>query len=429
MYLSRSLAFLFLLLHSVISLNAESVLRTWKDSKGKQYQASILGVNSQKVTLRDSRGVFFQLSRAQLSAEDQKYVSLWVKESRSQGKAQGNPFPSTAGVTGKKPKPQTRPKPVFTKKSSIVASPPQKRNKAYDLPWPKQVTLDINFPIEIGDADNVKKRWVYNSPNFEFISNVQLGHDVIRNFAWMFEATYVYCSQLPFNLERTQLQGQRKMRTYLFSTYSEYLRQGGIPGSAGLYSTGSDVILIPLQSLGVRKVGSKWRTSKAKGNQTLTHEITHQLFRGPANSAPWFIEGSAEYVSTIPFEGTRFLISHHQKAVRDYVMGRGRKGQGGWALGKSVKYPNLKYFMTTSYGGFQAIPAAYPYALMFFHYWAHMDGAGDGARLRSYVQALQEGQLEPEARKILLDGRTWEQLEKEFQLKWGRLSMRIEYVR
>ncbi len=404
---------------SILVVAQGTDLRVWKDNKGKEHMGSILGANSKMVTIRSDKGFFFKLALQDLSEQDKKYVAQWrVKRQKAQ----------TSSLQ-KAPQIQPRALPNKYRSQSQVVQLSKKLEPAYSSAWPAQVSINTGFQVDRKEYDRKNSRYVYQSPNFEFISDEPLSNEIVRSFAWMFEGTHAYCSKLPFNLERTQLQGQRKMRTYLFGEYADYLRQGGLPRTAGTYHTANDRILIPLQSLGVRKVGSKWVASKVGSSKTLIHEITHQLMRGPVNTAPWFIEGVAEYISTIPFEGNRFLTSHHQKAIRDYLIGNGRENQGGWRIGNRTPFPNLEYFMSINYLEFQYLPRAYPFAAMFFYYWAHMDGAGNGERLRAYVQALQNGALEVEARELLIDGRKWKEIEKEMKLKWGRLSLAIEFIK
>ena len=59
--------------------------------------------------------------------------------------------------------------------------------------------------------------------------------------------------------------------------------------------------MVPLESLGVRTLGSGYTLDRGKSNNTLPHELIHQLTPPPYfrhGSVGWFIEGIAEYGGT-----------------------------------------------------------------------------------------------------------------------------------
>ena len=49
-----------------------------------------------------------------------------------------------------------------------------------------------------------------------------------------------------------------------------------------------------------------------------------------------------------------------------------------------------------------------------------MYGEGDGKRIKAFLKVLREGKEGEKALDVLLDGRTFEQLEKDIVKAWGR---------
>ena len=51
----------------------------------------------------------------------------------------------------------------------------------------------------------------------------------------------------------------------------------------------------------------------------------------------------------------------------------------------------------------------------------------DAQRIKNYMKAIQSGTSEKEAQKLLLDGRTYEELAKEIEQKWRKAGVKIRF--
>ena len=313
--------------------------RTWTDASGRTFEGTLIRKQGNQVFLNISgRQRSFTLS--QLSVADQSFLK-----------------------SGATPSPTSR---------STQRQDPATRA----LPRSGQIQADTSIKIERLRVEPENKRWVYGSPNFEFICDEDLGFQAVKDFAWMFESVWQFCATMPFDIPRLRAQQKVRMKTYLIEEYANYVRLGGLPNSAGVYIPSQDVILIPFQSLDMNKgAGQK------DANNTLRHEVTHQLMTGQSQQAGWFIEGAAEYVATVPYDRTRLLTGRHMGSVASYVSEYGWNGRRGHNLGKNITLGRLESFMQPNYAAFQAQENAYPYALMLFTYFAKFDGQKDGARL------------------------------------------------
>ena len=52
---------------------------------------------------------------------------------------------------------------------------------------------------------------------------------------------------------------------------------------------------------------------------------------------------------------------------------------------------------------------------------------GDARRIKNYMKAIQSGTSEKEAQKLLLDGRSYEELAKEIEQKWRKAGVKIRF--
>ncbi|WP_411847342.1 hypothetical protein AAFN60_08250 [Roseibacillus persicicus] len=359
--------------------------RVWTDSLGRKFEGTLIRKDGDSVVL-DIGGRQRTLAFSQLSPADQAYL----KGGRSR------------------------------RSSAKESVPSVQASKA-------QIQANTGIQVVRLSADTVNKRWSYGSPNFEFICDDDLGLPVVREFAWMFESVWQFAARKPFDLPRLRAQQKVRMKTYLIKSYADYVKMGGPPKSGGVFISSRDIILIPYQSLGITNHGGRYRVDSKVGNYTLRHEVAHQLMLGQSQQAGWFIEGSAEYIATVPYQQTRMLVSHHQKSVIDYLTAYGWNGQGGRNLGRNLKLARLESLMNPDYATFQKQPNAYASALLLYYYFMKFDGKRDGAALAAYVGELQYGRPEFVAREKLLAGRSYAELEKQMAAAWNQVGIRLTF--
>ncbi|NJM36554.1 MAG: hypothetical protein HC845_01025 [Akkermansiaceae bacterium] len=278
--------------------------------------------------------------------------------------------------------------------------------------------------------DAEKKRFVYESANYRYICDVRLSKSVVKGFAVMFEATYLFCRTLPLGMNGGKLDGG-KYQIILFEKFDDYVKAGGPPGSAGVFMGRDGVVMVPLTSLGVKPVGSGYMLDRDQSNKTLPHELTHQVTPDvyfDKGAMGWFTEGLAEYVALSPYRAGSYNIRGNQNDIIDYVIAYGDKGRGR-ALGKEIYLSGLKSFMLQDYSDFTASGIAnknYGCSVLITNYLFHMDGDGDGKRIKAYLKALHEGKDAEKSLEILLDGRTFEKLQEDLSKAWR--SKGIEFT-
>lgn len=367
--------------------------RSWTNLEGRKILASLVEVAGDKAVLQMG-GKNFEVPLASLSPDDRNYIAEWKK----------GDMPDLAADAGVKPN--------------------------WDGPWPGTVSVSVDQPIEVVREDADAGEYVYASPHYEFICDVKLNTSLVKRFSLLFEATNQVCRELPLGMVKPFRKERHKI--HLFETREAYIAKGGPPDSAGVYISrgGEGDILVPLTSLGVKKVGSNYSVDYSKENTTLSHEITHQLtdveyFAEGARG--WFSEGVAEYVAHSGYRSGKFSVDDLGK-LKDWVTAYGDDGLRGRALGTEIAAPNLEEFFLQSYDSFLSnANLNYGLAALVVYYYFHMDGERDAANIKAFLKALKEDRKPPEVFEPLLAGRSWDEMEAAITQGWRSRGVKINF--
>jgi len=123
-------------------------------------------------------------------------------------------------------------------------------------------------------------------------------------------------------------------------------------------------------------------------------------------------------------------VRGNQKDIIEYTTAYGTKDMGGRALGKKISMPLLKSFMLQSYESFtEQAQLNYGCSLLITNYFLHMDGEGDAKRMKTYLKALTDGKDAEKSLDLLLDGRSFEELEKAITKGWGSKGVDFTFAK
>ncbi|MBB5350852.1 hypothetical protein HNR46_001086 [Haloferula luteola] len=384
--------------------------RVWTDVQGREIEADYVSSDDEEVVLRLPGGKNVTVPFSRLSPRDVEYARQGGGDDDEQFLDDDDEDTGSKGGST----------------SEVILN--------WDEPWPDTVVFKEDPEVNVAEEDDEKKRWVYESSNYRFICDVRLSKSVVSNFAEMFESTLQFTRALPIAISGGR-QTNGKFQILLFEEFSDYVKAGGPPSSAGVFMGGENVVMVPLVSLGVRKVGSGYMRDRDKSNKTLVHELTHQLtpdvyYR--EGSRGWFTEGLAEYCANTPYRNGRFTVRSSLKTVEENMTGYDRKTNRGRAMGTEFSVPGLRQFMEMDYADFTGSSANenYGWGALLTTYFVHLDGEGNAARLKAYLKKLREigpqGDIEL-AYAELLDGRTWAELEKDISKAWSRKGVDVEF--
>ncbi len=283
--------------------------------------------------------------------------------------------------------------------------------------WPRTVALSGTPKVTLLERSSGSgHQFAAQTEHYEFQSDTQVGADVVREMARVFEATYELNNLLPLRLHPAPEKGRPRFVARLFSKDRDYFAAGGMQGSAGTYSRDDACILVPISSMGVKLVNGRLQTERTEGTETLIHEITHQMMNTWLPLVPrWYAEGSADYVAMADYVHGRFTLNQMEDRLRRYLRRRGQLGD----VFTMLRPAELMTLDAKTWSGALASNAGsasqnYASATLLTFYFYHMDGMGDGSGMLKYLRAIERGAPETEASSAhLLHGRTMEDLERD----------------
>lgn len=379
--------------------HAHHIERVWTDDQGRKVKAVLASIEngSALLLLPDGRELPYPL--AKLSKIDQAFIKKYGLDGHEEETPDGNIE-----------------EPVIDN---------------FNDPWPDRVTFEGDPEIVTVTESPEESTFVYESANYRYNCDVRLSNSVVKGFAVLFEATHQFTRALPLAINGgKKIDG--KYQIFLFETEESYNKAGGPPGSAGVFISGKNIIMVPLTSLGVRPVGSGYMLDRDKSNKTLPHELLHQLTprRYYAKGAVgWFTEGLADYIGVTPYRSGSFNVKTNFKPIVEYVTAYGKDGNGGRAIGEEINLGPLKKFMLMPYSEFLANPQVnYGCGLLITNYFFHMDREGDAARIKKFLQALNAGKQSEAALEVLLDGQTWLELEQDIAKAYSRKGVDFTFT-
>lgn len=359
---------------------------TFTSMDGRTLEAEIIEASDSTVTIqRCSDGRRFTLNIDRLIPEDAVFVHAWLNREQ----AEAEPLSET-GKIGR---------------------------------WPRKLKPD-NYDIEIVREDNETDEYIYRTPHFEFYSNVKLARRVVREFSQIFESTLLAVSELPLKLN-PEIPENTFFLTQIFETEAQYIAAGGIPNSAGVYFPESRKIMVPLRHLGVKKTSSAYTIDESKQINVLAHEITHQVTHDWLDDLPvWASEGIAEYIEHVPYERGAFRFDRFEA---DEALLRG-----------SPSLTDLEVLMNMSLiewnqalaKGARRVSSNYLSAFVLYYYFCHLDLDEEGKPrlLYDYLRAIEAGENPEAATKILLNGRSYEELEESVVKAYRREDIKLAFL-
>jgi len=386
---------LLLVLATAASAAAHHLERVWTDEKGRSVKAVLLKIENNCAVLKLPNGTETPFPLGKLSKVDQAFIEKFGLDGHDD---ESGADAEDTGIM-----------------EAVVEN--------FNDPWPDRVTFAGDPEIETMTEDAEEKKFVYESANYRYNCDVRLSKAVVKGFALMFEATHQFVRELPLTVNGGR-KTKGKYQIFLFENEEDYIKAGGPPESAGVFIGGKNIVMVPLTSLGVQKVGSGYMLDRDKSSETLPHELTHQLtpdqYYAPG-SMGWLTEGLAEYVATTPYRSGSFNVKTNFKTIVESVTAYGKKGDGGRALGEKINLGSLKDFMLQPYADFTSnAQMNYGCGLLISNYFFHMDREGDAARIKNFLKALNQGKEGDEALAVLLDGQSWEEMEEEIAKAYSR---------
>lgn len=349
--------------------------REWTNQQGRTITAEFLGEADGRVSLRLPNGKTSFVPLASLSEGDQ----AWIRSQATALGASASASPAPPAPTGTARKPW---------------------NQRHLPAAVREPLMAMNIRV----IQETEGECVYESANFRFKTTAKLGQALMKDVCRAFESTHELVRQLPWGIVPRPEEGRKKFEAEFYETREGYLATGAPPWSGGLYSRRDKVFRMPFEQLGLeRQAGGKssgYTRSGPISNDTITHEITHQMMHEYLPYAPiWIIEGTAEYTANLAYRSGVFDVARSLDAFKDMRTARGARRRDfnpfdyrpQW-IGAPALFALGNSISAGSGGGLerqsQLLADRYFSSHAIVFYFMHLDGDGDAARMKRYFDAL-----------------------------------------
>ena len=357
----------------------QSVPRMWTDVQGRKVEAAFGGVQGNQVLLKLASGQTIPYDLAKLSPADQAFV-----------KSQSAPAPATAAATA------TPAAPATPGSAAAPPTPAAERLPVEKRVFPTRVAAPTaSIEVNAVSENALERKFIYQTEAFEFSSQAKLAKSVMTEVAQTFEATRILLKQLPWAMDCVPPEGMERYQAKLFETRQDYIAAGGPELSGGVYDGRTKVFMVPFQSIGLKKTGKTYyRDRQNYRNDTLVHEITHQLMDEYIQFIPtWVVEGTAEYTEMMPDTVDGFNTASHERGIKDYLETFAKRGI-------VAEIPSLQEHMMMSRATWNGIASnatamgtLYYRSCVIVYYFNHLDGDGKGTRFMKFMDGV-HGEVE-----------------------------------
>jgi hypothetical protein len=314
-----------------------------------------------------------------------------------------------------------------------LPTPPQEAPEVPALAtWPRSVALKNTPEVRIVTEDASNDEFIYHTEHFEFCCDAPIGPDAVRHFARVFEATWLLNCQLPLDLRPAPETMRKWFRARILSTDEAYLATGAPVGSGGFYSRSDKTIYVPISNLGMSVVaGKRVQVDRSvESNETLIHEITHQMMSRWLPRLPvWYSEGSAEYTGIADFVHGRFFLSGMETRLKNALRNRGAVVQGNTVHYPMISISELLAIQHQEWGAALAGEGAgqnYTSALLLTYFFYHLDGDKKASNLIGWLRDIEQGTPTADAlRTHLLAGRKIAKLESDLREAYRKIGINL----
>jgi hypothetical protein len=343
----------------------ENPLRTWSINDGRFIQASFVNTDGALVLLRLANGQTGTIPVQKLSPADQAFVRSKT------GAATQTALPKATG-------------------DAVRALLPAAKRV-----WPEKVTPDEKaLDVTLVSEATSDQQYVYHSRNFEFVSQDKLAGSVMKEIARTFEATRTLADALPWGIQPKPPGDLGYYRAKFYVDRKHYTDDGAPANSGGVYIRSERIFKIPFESLGLEMRGKTWFKNENYRNDTIVHEVTHQMMHEFLDFLPiWVTEGTADYTAMIPFKSGTFSSALHERGIKEYIKAYQMRSAGSVGdIGSLTELTNMtrEEWHSRSNKGPKEQSRLYFASCLLVYFFCHLDGDGHGTPLLLYFDKIRE---------------------------------------
>ena len=334
------------------------------------FTATFVSLQDTLVILRLPGGQLARIPLLRLSLTDQVYIKNSLPPA-----APAAPVPPAPGASPARATPAT----------TASIPPPGKRV------WPTKVEVESRaIEVKTVTEASAEQKYVYRSEAFEFTSEDKLAGSVMKEIARTFEATRALVRALPWGIDPKPPADLGFYQAKFYMTRESYIAAGGPVNSGGVYFSRDRIFRVPFPSLGLEMRGKTWFKDENYHNDTIVHEITHQMMHEYLPFLPiWAIEGMAEYTRMIPYRAGVFHTDLRERGIKDYIKTRGLAPSSIGSVMDHLRMTTEAWHELADNGGPKQQQLYFASGLLVY-YFSHLDENGDGAHFLEYLDKIRK---------------------------------------
>ena len=406
--------FLSLALFLTLPLTAQDLtkIRNWKNNAGKVIKAKLISTNADKVTLETLNGKRATIKISVLSNSDQELIKKWSKQNKSQ---------------------------LHAGASSTTGSVPQGPFR-----WKSNFSGDATPEVKYVQFDDKRKAHLYKTKHFDFYIEQKMTNSTVSKCVAVFDNIVDALNEFPIGLKTVPDGSRPRYETILCASQARYMQLGGVPNSGGFFDPRRNLTVIPFTSMGIVQKGNNFVfDGKKRDFSTLVHELVHHCTSHWRAQPTWIVEGMADYMSAMPYRSGSFNFSNTGGYIAAQIRKYTKTTVGYHVVPKGVLQAitpermltvsrrewNMTLIQNQAEGS-----RYYASSMVYFYYFARVDGRGDGKYLIQYMHTLENArknkkQVDQKAmiEKFLLRGRSYEELKTDMKNDLKSKGLKINF--
>ncbi len=281
--------------------------------------------------------------------------------------------------------------------------------------WKPATVNPVIKDAELKRTGTSQNSTTYQTKHFEFeVLGGEPDFDKLKEVAVVCEATYWGFENLPLNLTPKPQDSHFKAQFFVKDSDFEISAQETLAeGQPAVYNLGDDLIKAPM--------------SKLEANAGLVREVAFALLGKRLESfPPWLSVALSEYIASAPFENKRLKFDDPFANMTSYLESAYEISGRNLLMLNPDKILELNYPTLRS----QALEGSKSRssALMLFHFFAHLDGKGDGGALRDYGLAIRTNSEPDKAVETLLGSRDLAKLKDDIKVAFVPKKVRVAFI-
>lgn len=176
-------------------------------------------------------------------------------------------------------------------------------------------------PATLEQQTDEQGRRVWHTRFFRIDSDMELPRNQLLRLAQVADTTASVLKNHPLPLFAPP-EGRRS-RIAIYADAADYVKAGGLHGSAGFYLSRQALVLVRGDFLANPRDPAKSLLPLNYDEDIVVHELVHLcMHRQNAGLPQWLVEGLAEYFACAHEGGGRFSFADPDKAVREHLRSR-----------------------------------------------------------------------------------------------------------